>query len=88
MPGDAYLQVAPDSTGKLVDMELVSTAAGQVLYRQRAILVGESGNALDELLALASAQLAVLRAILATMQQTVPGAATEEEFHDHDSHLI
>jgi rRNA processing protein Krr1/Pno1 len=47
MPLDAFTQLAPDSTGKKVDMDQVATAAGDTLYREKAILVGETGDALQ-----------------------------------------
>ena len=50
MPLDSYTQVAPDSTGKKIDMDQVATAAGPVLYREKAILVGETGDTLQLML--------------------------------------
>ncbi len=77
---DAQLQVAPDGAGKMVDMDLTATAAGSAIYRQRAVLVGDTGNALCELLANSRAQLAVLRAILETLQATSNVQISEEDF--------
>jgi hypothetical protein len=76
---DSYVQVAPDSTGKLVDMEVVGTAAGLV-YRQRAVMVGDPADALQQLLTLNQQQLAVLRAILATLSGTSNSPVAEEDF--------
>lgn len=81
---DSYVGVAPDGGGKLVDMDQVATAAGPVLYRQKAILVGDTGNALDELLTISRAQLAVSRALLANFLSTVPGGVTEDDFTNLD----
>jgi len=50
MPIDSYVQIAPDSTGKKVDMDQVVSAAGDTIYRQRATLVGETGDILQALL--------------------------------------
>ena len=50
MPLDSYTQVAPDSTGKKIDMDQVATAAGATLYREKAILVGETGDTLQLML--------------------------------------
>ena len=77
---DAQLQVAPDGAGKMVDMDLTSTAAGTAIYRQRAVLVGDTGNVLCELLANSRAQLAVLRAILETLQATSNVQISEDDF--------
>jgi len=77
---DAQLQVAPDGAGKTIDMELTSTAAGSAIYRQRALLVGDSGTALLELLACNQQQLAVLRAILAVLQGTSNVMVSEEDY--------
>ena len=81
---DAYIQVAPDGGGKLVDMDQVSTLAGATIYRQRAVLVGESGNALEELLTISRAQLAVSRAILANLLSSIPDGVTEDDFTNLD----
>lgn len=79
-PGtDGFVQVAPDSTGKTVDMKLIRTVAGDSIYRQRAEL---SGSAADAILALddtARKQLAVLRGILFALTN---GEVTEEMFLD------
>ncbi len=76
---DALLGVNPDGPGKSIDMDSVATQAGSLLYRQRANLVGQSGDVLDQLLVLSRSQLAVLRAILRNQQITQSGAAAEED---------
>ena len=66
MSQDAFIQVAPDSTGKLVDMGLVGTTASTgVIYRERAELVGDAADALSQLLDVSKKQLAVFRCLLA-----------------------
>jgi len=77
---DAQLQVAPDGAGKMVDMDLTSTAAGSAIYRQRAVLVGDTGNALCQLVANSNAMLAVMRAILETLQATSNVQVSEDDF--------
>lgn len=66
MPGDASIKVAPDSSdqyGKQVDMEAVATQAGTAIYRQRAILVGETGDVLQQVLAEQCVQTRILYSI-------------------------
>lgn len=64
---DAFVQVAPDSTGKQVDMDQTANAAASTVYRQRAVLVGATDSQLDELLIIQRQTLSVLRAILASI---------------------
>jgi len=87
MPYDAQVQLAPDGQGKKVDMDQVATQAGDTVYRQRATLVGETGNILQDLLREARTQTRILRAILATLQMantgfgtTVPNVSCETDF--------
>jgi hypothetical protein len=83
MPNDSFIQVAPDNTeGKRVDMDLVASAAGATLYRQRAVLVGETGNDLQRLLAINTQQLAVLRAMLAILSESSTANITESDFDE------
>lgn len=79
MPTDAYVQVAPDSTGKQVDMSQVSTAAGATIYRQRAEITGDVADAILAMNATMKLQLAVLRGILFALTN---GDVTEETFLD------
>jgi len=65
---DAVVQVAPDSTGKKVDMELVSTAADPTVYRQRALLVGTPEDAISEIRLLLRQLISIELAILETLQ--------------------
>lgn len=74
---DGYVQVAPDSTGKQIDMGQVATSAGDTLYRQRAEIVGDVGAAILELLDTNKTQLAVLRGILFALTN---GEVTEDNF--------
>jgi hypothetical protein len=76
---DAYLQVAPDSTGKTVDMDLVATAAGASIYRERVAIVGFTGEQFDEMLTTQRQVLACLRAILASINSPT-SSVTEDDF--------
>lgn len=76
---DDVLIVAKDADGKSIDMDRVATAAGPTVYRQRAVLVGATGEQLDELIELNRSQLAVLRAILMSLNAT-HSRTTEDEF--------
>lgn len=80
MPYDALVQLAVDGAGKSVDMEQVSTAAGATLYRQRAVLVGESGDILQQIFNIQVQQLAILRAILAIHRSNNTGSLGEEDY--------
>ena len=80
MAQDAFLQVALDGAGKRVDMDQVSTAANATVYRQRAVLVGETGDVLQQLLDVNLHQLACLRAILAIKRTDHVGAPGEDDF--------
>jgi len=79
MPIETYVQVAPDSTGKKVEMEQGTQADGSTVYRQKAVLVGDPADAIlamrDEL----KIQTAVLRGILFALTN---GDVTEEMFLD------
>ena len=87
MPQDSYIQVAPDGSGKQVDMDQVATAAGAQIYRQRADLVGLSAETLLDLLAVHRAQLKVLRAILASLN-SVSSSFREEDFSGQSDDAI
>ena len=65
---DTFVQVAQDGTGKKVDMELVQTSSGTPIYSQRARLVGDSQDFLQQLYLANLQHTAILRAILATLQ--------------------
>lgn len=80
MAYDSFVQVAPDSTGKMVDMDLVTTAAGALIYRQRAKIMGEEGDAIVQMLAIQQQTLSVLRAILATLSALSNSPISEEDF--------
>lgn len=84
MANDSFVQVAPDSSGKQVDMESLTTGAGAPLYRQRAVLVGDSADVLFQILSVQQRQLAVLRALLAhfNMNDTLP--RDEADFYNLD----
>lgn len=72
MPYDGFTQVAPDSTGKKIDMDVVSTTAGTTLYREKAILVGETGDTLQALLTEQVEQTRILMAILQVLISSSP----------------
>lgn len=80
MANDSYLQVAPDSTGKKVAMELATDAANNSVYLQRALLVGDPADNLALLFELGQQQLAVLRAILKVLVESGNSRVTEEDF--------
>jgi len=63
MPIDSYVQVATDGAGKKVDMDQVATAGGDTIYRQRATLVGETGDILQSILDEQITQTRLLHAI-------------------------
>ena len=72
MPIDSYVQLSPDGSGKQVDMDQVSTAAGASLYRQRAVLVGETGDVLQQLLEETRKQTNILIAIYRVLATANP----------------
>ena len=76
---DSFVQLLPDSTGKQVDMETVSTNVAALLYQQRAKLVGDSADVLFNILQTNQKVLACLRAILANLQDG-SARATEDDF--------
>jgi hypothetical protein len=81
VPIDSFIKVAPDNAeGNAVDMDLVSTAAGANVRRQRAVLVGETGDALQAIMLIQMQQLQVLRAMLAILRADHPGSLGEEDF--------
>jgi hypothetical protein len=77
MSTDAFVQVAPDSTGKQVDMAQVTTLAGTVIYRQRAELTDPVASAILEMNATMTLVLANLRGILQVLSS---GDVTEDNF--------
>jgi hypothetical protein len=82
---DDFVRVAPDSTGKLVDMGTRQSLAtdpttglpGTTVKVQRAEMVGESGDAIIELNENTKKLLAVMRAVLFVLSD---GNVTEEQF--------
>jgi hypothetical protein len=72
MPIDSYVQIAPDSTGKKVDMDQVASAAGDTIYQQRATLVGETGNILQALLEQQHIQTNILAGIFKLLASSNP----------------
>jgi hypothetical protein len=77
MPIDSFVQVAPDGSGKQVDMAQTASAAGAIIYRQRAEIVGDAPASLQLLVELSMKQLAVLRAIYSVLANS---SVTEEDF--------
>ena len=77
---DSYIQVAVDSTGKKVAMDQGLDAAGNTIYFQKALLIGDPADAIAQNLQIQIQQLAVLRAILAVLTQTSNSQAAEEDF--------
>ena len=85
MPYDDVLIVAPNNPeGVRVDMDRVSTAAGAVVLREKTEIVGISGEFIAELLVVNRKQLAVLRAILAQLNEGSGTAFKEEDFYNID----
>lgn len=80
MANDSYVIVAPDSTGKKVQMEVAYDAQLNATYLQKAILVGDPADALQNILATETQILAVLRAILSTLSATSNSPVNEEDF--------
>jgi hypothetical protein len=79
----SYIKLAPDSTGKQVVMEQITLLDGTTAYRQVAEFGGITGEQFDELLRLSRSQLAVLRAILASLNST-NSTVTEDDFTGRD----
>ena len=80
MAQDAYVQVAVDSTGKKVAMDQGVDAAGNTVYFQKALLVGDPADALALLAEVNLQQLAVLRAILRVLTEASNARVQEEDF--------
>ena len=81
---DATLQVAPDSTGKSVDMTLLQTGSGSAIYRERAEMVGDSADILFQTLAVNKNILACLRALLANWNAGSTTPFGEDDFLNID----
>lgn len=81
---DSFVQVAPDSSGKQIDMETVTTAAGPILYQQRARIVGDSAEAIFQILATNQKILAVMRALLALQNARNTTPVFEDDFLNVD----
>jgi len=79
MAYDDFVQVAPDSTGKQVDMEQVVTGAGTV-RRQRAAIVGDTADALLEIRMLLRQLISIQLAILETVQSESNVNVSPEDF--------
>lgn len=86
MSTDTFVQVAPDSSGKRVDMGLVDTGAVdstgtvQRVYRQRAEITGDVADALLAVNQTLKQILAVDRAILAVLSSVSNSPVSEEDF--------
>lgn len=76
---DGYVQVAPDNTGKKIDMGQRQSIAADLVHVQRAEMVGPAAEALKELNEVMKQQLAVMRAILFVLGD---GSVEEEQFYD------
>lgn len=76
MSGDTFVQVAPDSTGKKINMGATPTLAGSDVVTQRTELVGSIAEALNDLLIETRLQTALLRAILHSFNS----GTSEEDF--------
>jgi hypothetical protein len=80
MAYDAYIQIAPDSTGKKLATDQQTDASGSTVQVQKALLVGDPADALVQLLEINQQQLAVLRAILRVFVETTNARVLEEDF--------
>lgn len=80
MSQEAYVQLASDGSGKKVGMEQGVDAAGNVIYFQKALLIGDPADALAQLVEMNQQQLAVLRAILKVLTETSNARVQEEDF--------
>ena len=80
MTTDAYVQVAADGAGKKISMEQSIDAAGNTVYIQRALLVGDPADALSTLVAINLSQLALLRVIARTLSEMTNSSISEDDF--------
>jgi hypothetical protein len=82
MTTDTYTQVAPDNvSGKKISMEQIVDGLGNTALVERANIVGDSGEAIQQLLAMNRAQLMVLRAIHRVLSETSNSQAQEDDFN-------
>lgn len=84
---DAFVQVALDGSGKKMETALVrqqsadaTTGAPTEVHRQRAEIVGQAGDALDQLLAMNKMQVQLLQAILSNLNATSNVNPQPEDF--------
>lgn len=80
MAQDAYVQVAADGVGKKVGMEQATDAFGNVIYLQKALLVGDPADVLNQILLCDRQILACLRALLRVMADTSNSRTQEEDY--------
>lgn len=76
---EGFVQVAPDSTGKKVEMVQVVLSDGTTAYVQKALIAGDAADALLAMRDEMRIQTAVLRGILFALTN---GDVTEEMFLD------
>lgn len=79
-----YVQVAVDGAGKKVQMLVTTDGEGNTVYQQCAVLLGDTPDLLYQLVAHAKAQLAVSRAILATLSASSNAPYDEDRFTGQD----
>jgi len=73
-----FVQVAVDSSGKKVAMFQTTDGAGNAVYVQAAVLIGDTPDLLNQIKALLTDLLAVNRANL-MIQQNVTNLKTDED---------
>ena len=84
MAVDAYIGVAVDGAGKKVAMDQTVDAQGNTVYLQKALLIGDPADALNQIMLMNQQQLAVLRAILAVLSCSTNCPTNEEDFTSQD----
>ena len=73
-----FVQVAVDSTGKKVAMFQATDAAGNVVYYQAAVIVGDVPDLLNQINSKLADLLAASRALL-MIQQNITNLRTDED---------
>lgn len=80
MTTDAYVQVASDGSGKKISMDQATDAGSNVVYLQRALLVGDPADALASLVTISLQQLSLLRVIARILSETSNSRVSEDDF--------
>lgn len=75
-----YVQVAVDGAGKKVGMQQSVDSAGNQIYLQKALLIGDPADVLSQLLDTERQILACLRALVRIQADITNSRTTEEDF--------